>query len=367
MPSSPSTSSSRPARGCVGGRGDAATISRPPWVSSCAAHRRSALIATEDGTSGNAQAQHDDGVGRALHLRPLFVDARHLGEQPHAGVVQDGHVVAWALFGNRDDSEVAVVGLLQSHQLRGLRGLDAVEDQRRDDADQDRGVQRQLCGGREGDQHRDRRYRRDAQHQLDVGQPADDELESDDEDEPTDDRHGDELGGRTGHQTSTASQIPRRSRPTGLRASRSRHTGPRERSTAGQRTEEAACEIADALRREVAGHVAPAAVRIRDGRRDSRGLRQRDERDRDPAHQKFGHDGEVRNGQRWKGGDRRDVADGLDLDVCDRDDRGDDDQGEQDRDDSSGLMKWNTAHTATVAAATATAVGCQGRCGPARR
>ena len=27
--------------------------------------------------------------------------------------------------------------------------------------------------------------------------------------------------------------------------------------------------------------------------------------------------------------------------------------------DFSGLMKWNTAHTATVPAATATAVGCQ--------
>ena len=51
-----------------------------------------------------------------------------------------------------------------------------------------------------------------------------------------------------------------------------------------------------------------------------------------PPTSKFGHHREVRNGQRWKRiRDRGDVADGLDIDVRDRDHRRDDDQGEQDR------------------------------------
>ena len=51
-----------------------------------------------------------------------------------------------------------------------------------------------------------------------------------------------------------------------------------------------------------------------------------------PPTSSSGIDGEVRNGQRRKGiRDRRDVADGLDVDARDGDDRGHDDQGEQDR------------------------------------
>ena len=120
--------------------------------------------------------------------------------------------------------------------------------------------------------------------------------------------------------------------PTRLRPSRSRDAGPGERAARRQRAEEAADEVARTLCREVTGHVAAAAVGIGHRRRDARGLRQRDERDRDTADQQLGHHREVRNGERRKGvRDRGDVADGFDLDVRDGDHSGEHDEGDQDR------------------------------------
>jgi hypothetical protein len=56
----------------------------------------------------------------------------------------------------------------------------------------------------------------------------------------------------------------------------------------------------DTLGGEVAGHVAAAAIRVRNRRGDSCGLRQRDKRNRDPADQQLRHYREIRNGQRGK-------------------------------------------------------------------
>ena len=103
------------------------------------------------------------------------------------------------------------------------------------------------------------------------GQPAHHKLEADDEDESADDRHRDDLGGRTGDQDQQRKpDTGEDAGPTGLCPSRCRNAGARQRAARRQRSEEAAREVADALCDEVAGHVAAAAVGVRHGRGDAR-------------------------------------------------------------------------------------------------
>jgi hypothetical protein len=109
--------------------------------------------------------------------------------------VQHGDLIARTLFGHWGDPPTSVVALRKRNELGRLRCLDAIQDERGDHADQDRRVQRQLRGGGEGDQHRDRGQGRDAQHQPDVGKPAHHELKADDEDQPADDGHRDDFSG----------------------------------------------------------------------------------------------------------------------------------------------------------------------------
>ena len=96
-------------------------IIRPPFALRSEAHLLMALMTFDDGTSGSVPMLSTTTALRGVgHLRPLLVDPRHLGEQPDAGVVQHGHLVARAGVGHVGAVPAAVAEGLQRDQRRGL-------------------------------------------------------------------------------------------------------------------------------------------------------------------------------------------------------------------------------------------------------
>ena len=187
-----------------------------------------------------------------------------------------------------------------------------------------------------------------------------DELESDDEDEPADDRHRDELGHRTGDQNEHRKPDAREDAgPTGLCPSGSRDAGARQRTTCGQRAEEATRQVGrcparlkspDMLLRLPSGFGTAAEIPAACASATSATATPPSRSSGITA--KFGR---VSGGREFA---IEAMSPTVSTSMCAIATTAvTTTRAIRIAKDLSGLMKWNTAHTATVPPATATAVG----------